>query len=217
MQNPAPSFFNASAYLVSETRHKIIGGLFLPWYHFGKPAWYRDEFASNRLPSSGLTVPGGNWMATGCVMVLDRQLILDLGGFDPAVGMNGSTIAYGEETFLQRNAQQLGHQPAYDPNLIVDHAVLPYKLKLDWFFKSHFALGRDRVIGGEVAATPLSLLSEFVIGSLVLVYDLIRSTPKLLRSDYYVQNWLIDVFRKPAKRVGSIYTGLHRLSSASEV
>jgi glycosyltransferase involved in cell wall biosynthesis len=208
-----PGFIQRLGVLIRETDHKVIGGLFLPWYHFGKPVWYRDEFASNKLPASELTTPGGSWMATGCVMVLERALIQQLGGFDPNVGMNGGMIAYGEETFLQEGARKLGHRPVYDPKLIVDHAVLPYKLELSWFFTSHFALGRDRVIGGEVSASPLSLLKEFLIGSLVMVYDLIRSTPKLLRKDYYIQNWMIDVFRKPAKRIGTLYTGLQKMSS----
>lgn len=207
-------FINRLGFLIRNTSHKVIGGLFYPWYHFGKPAWYQDKFASNWIALPQLGAPGNNWMATGCVMVLERELILQLGGFDPNVGMNGSTIAYGEETYLQQEARKLGYIPVYDPELVVDHAVLPYKLELSWFFTSHFALGRDRIIGGEVKATPLSLLKELLIGSLVLAYDLIRSTPKLLSKDYYVQNWMIDVFRKPAKRVGTIYTGLVKMSSA---
>jgi hypothetical protein len=208
-----PDFIQRLGFLIRETDHKVVGGLFLPWYHFGKPVWYQDKFASNKLPSEELTVPGGNWMATGCVMMLELDLIQQLGGFDPKVGMNGSAIAYGEETYLQEGARKLGHKPVYDPLLVVDHAVLPYKLELSWFFVSYFALGRDRIIGGEVIATPLSLLKEFLIGNLMMTYDLIRSTPKLLRKDYYIQNWMIDVFRKPAKRIGTIYTGLQKMSS----
>lgn len=203
------NFLDRTAFLINETSYQIIGGVFYPWYHFGKPEWYKDRYGSNAQPIDKLSVPGGGIYACGGVMIWNRDLLENLGGFDPNVGMNGDVIAYGEETFLQKKAQKIGVEIAYDPELVIYHVVAPYKLDMDWFFKSNYAAGRDRMLGGQVSKSLLSLFLQLLIGSAVLVKDLLLNTPKLLfKSDYYTENWLIDTFRKAAKRIGIIYTGL---------
>ena len=195
--------------LVRQGHYRIVGGVYYPWYHYGRPRWYRDDYASNALPRyRRLSVPPANYVATGGVMLWEKDLLHDLGGFDPRVGMVGERIAYGEETYLQAHARARGIAVAYDPELIIYHVVMPRKLTVDWFFVSYFAAGRDAVLGGQVAPGWRSVPKQLLIGTGVLIKDLIRCTPKLIRQDYYLENWLIDVFRKAAKRVGTIYFAL---------
>jgi glycosyltransferase involved in cell wall biosynthesis len=196
------------AYLVQEAPYKIVGGVYYPWYYFGKPHWYKDRYVSNALKHKELTELGRPFAASGCVMLWEKALLEQLGGFDPSVGMTGKKIAYGEETYLQESARDRGTKIAYDPELVIYHIVLERKLNIDWFFKSHFAAGRDSVIGEQIGRGILPALGQIGLGWLVMTKDFILCTPKLLNKDYYVENWLIDVFRKFAKRLGSAYTSI---------
>lgn len=198
-----------TAWLVANGGYEIVGGVYYPWYHYGRPRWWQDRYGSNALPHhSQLAVPGGNYVATGGVMLWRRQLLEDLGGFDPRVGMVGKRIAYGEETYLQAKARARGIAVAYDPGLIIYHVVMAQKLSVDWFFQSYFAAGRDAVLGGQTAPGPRSAAAQLLLGLAVMLKDLVLHTPRLLRDGYYLENWLIDVFRKLAKRVGAAYTAL---------
>lgn len=190
-------------------KFKILGGVYYPWYHYGQPRWFQDRYGSNALPRyKELSVPAKGYIATGGVMLWDRALLISLGGFDTKVGMVGDKIAYGEETYLQALARHQGYEIAYDPKLIIHHIVMERKLNVGWFFESYFAAGRDAVVGGQVPHGVASALKQLLIGWLVMAKDFILATPKLLKSNYYLENWLIDVFRKMAKRIGSAYTAL---------
>ncbi len=204
----ATHFLRRTAWLVAEGGYRIVGGVYYPWYHYGRPRWWQDRYGSNALPHATLTVPRGNYVATGGVMLWEKQLLEDLGGFDPRVGMVGTRIAYGEETYLQAKARARGIAVAYDPELIIYHVVMAQKLSVDWFFRSYFAAGRDAVLGGQTAPGVRSAATQLLLGVAVMGKDLILRSPQLLRPDYYLENWVIDVFRKLAKRVGAAYTAL---------
>ncbi|MDZ4681254.1 MAG: hypothetical protein SGI94_12515, partial [Saprospiraceae bacterium] len=62
-------------------------------------------------------------------------------GFDPALGMSGTRVAYGEETEVQYRMRKDGIEIGYDPEWVIYHLVAPYKLKVEWFFKAGFAWG----------------------------------------------------------------------------
>jgi glycosyltransferase involved in cell wall biosynthesis len=205
----APDLLARAIWLVQGEEYRVVGGVFYPWYHFGRPRWYRDDYASNALPKyTDLSVPPSNYVATGGIMLWKKQLLLDLGGFDTRIGMLGNKLAFGEETYLQRKARDRGVAIAYDPKLVISHVVMPQKLHVDYFFRAAWAAGRDAVIGGRVKKNPAALITQLALGLGVMTIDLIRFTPRLLRRDYYRENWLIDVFRKVAKRLGSVYTVL---------
>lgn len=194
--------------LIQQNAFPIVGGVYQPWYHYGRPRWYRDAYASNALPYARLTPIEHPQYASGGVLLLRREVLEATGGFDPAVGMRGKTIAYGEETYLQAAARTRGFKVAYDPELRIMHVVSAVKLSPDWFFRSAFARGRDAVRGGAVGTSTQAIVGQLCIGAGVLIKDFFRHTPRLLGRGYYLENWLIDVFQKAAKRIGSIYTAL---------
>lgn len=204
----SPNLVERLFWLIENEPYEVVGGVYLPWYHYGRPRWFKDKYGSNAKSLKELTILNAPDAVSGGVMLWRKQLLLDLNGFDPKLGMNGSTLAYGEETYLQEKARARGVKIAYDPELIIYHVVMSQKLQLDWFFKSYFAGGRDAVLSGSIKTSFFAILTQLLIGVLVMIKDFFIYTPKLLRKDYYLENWLIDVFRKFAKRLGSVYTAL---------
>lgn len=194
--------------LVADGTYPVVGGRYLPWYHFGRPAWFRDRYGSYTLNYRELTPIQWPDFATGGVMLWRKDLLEELGGFDPAIGMSGGTIAYGEETALQHRARERGYTIAYDPALLIHHVVMPYKLQVGWYFTAAFALGRDLVREGRIGVGVGPAIGQLCLGLAVATKDLLLYTPRLLVGDYYLENWLIDVWRKLAKRVGAAYTAL---------
>ncbi len=191
--------------------YQMFGGVALPWYKYPKPAWYKDQYvATNELPYATVSKIHGNQYAIGCIMVIKKSLFEKYGGFDVRLGMTGKTIAYNEEIELQQRFRKHGIAIAHDPELIIYHLVAPYKLTVDWFFKSAFALGRDNVDAKNVNKHPLNLLLISLVAFGQMLVHLLIYTPRLLSKNYYVENWLIDVFKKVAKRVGTVYTALLR-------
>ena len=57
--------------------------------------------------------------------------------------MRGKRISFGEETLLQMCLKKDGKRIAFDPDLVVLHAVMPYKLRVSWFLSTAFILGRE--------------------------------------------------------------------------
>ena len=191
--------------------YQMFGGVALPWYKYPKPDWYKDQYvATNELPYDTVSKIHGNQYAIGCIMVIKKSLFEQYGGFDVRLGMTGKTIAYNEEIELQQRFRKHGIAIAHDPELIIHHLVAPYKLTVDWFFKSAFALGRDNVDAKNVRKHPLNLLLISLVAFGQMLVHLLIYTPRLLSKNYHVENWLIDVFKKVAKRVGTVYTALLR-------
>ena len=212
----APDFVERASWMIDQGRYKVFGGIFLPWYKYGRPVWFKDAYASNKKYDRMRTLHGDDF-ACGGVMAFEKSLLTRYGGFDPALGMSGARVAYGEETEVQYRMRQDGIEIGYDPEWIIYHLVAPYKLNVGWFFKAGFAWGRDRILAYKdhthVFYLFLVLLTAF---GLSFVYAL-RYTPKLLFDrNYYIENWLIDVFRKFAKRLGTIYTALLENSRAKD-
>lgn len=210
-------FLQRTVYLVKKTDYQIVGGVYYPWYKYGRPKWFKDRYASNAKPIRNLSVPRGEVFASGGVMLWEKKLLKQLGGFNVNIGMKGNKVAYGEETIVQQQAKNMGIDIAYDPNLVIYHVVAEQKLTIDWFFVSNFAKGRDQVLGGEIKPSRINLVLQLVIGLSVMTKDLLLNTLKLFfQTDYYLENWLIDTFRKMAKRIGVIYTGLKKIMQSNK-
>lgn len=188
--------------------YRMFGGHWGPWYKYGQPYWMKDKYCSKKILADRIITIPHRYTASGGVMVIEKTLLEQYNGFDTALGMAGDKVGYSEETDFQNRIRKDGIEVGYDPDLIIHHLVAKYKLNVDWYFKSAFALGRDMVKSKMVATGFLPLLGSFLIGFGVMLKDLIIYTPQLLRKNYYIENWLIDVFKKMAKRIGMIYTGI---------
>ncbi len=202
------NFIERAVWLIEEHGFEVFGGVYLPWYHYGRPRWYRDQYASNKKKYTDLTPLKGDHTLAGGVMAVKRSVLENYGGYSTELGMKGDTVAYGEEVELQFRMRRDGIQTIYDPELIIYHVVAPYKLNVAWFFKSAFAGGRDRVISKKVKTDSFTLFLVALVALGMMFVNLVRYTPRLLGKNYFIENWMLDVFRKVAKRVGILYTAL---------
>lgn len=121
----------------------VGGKIVLDWPSRHRPRWLRPSFLgylgaydlgndSRDLSPRDLLPFGGN-------ISFRRSTLEALGGFRNDLGRSGNRLGAGEEDELCRRLLKAGHRIVYEPNAVVHHIVLPFKLKPDFFFR----LARD--------------------------------------------------------------------------
>ncbi|HDP24538.1 MAG TPA: glycosyltransferase family 2 protein [Deltaproteobacteria bacterium] len=201
----APGNFVERILLVIDTfDFDCFGGRYVPWYRYGKPAWYRDEYGSSSINQSHVGILEKGFISGG-VMVIKKSVLNHLDGFPPFLGMNGETVSYGEETYLQNRLRDAGYRIGYDPDLVIEHLVPSYKMHVWWFLSSAFQRGKVSWISIGKETSAINFFRLFKIMVYDAIYTLIPSTKRLFRGEYFIQNWIIDVFRPQAKNIGTLF------------
>lgn len=92
-----------------------------------KPWWFIPEYTSSFVGldygSEALFVTDIHREFYGKNFCMKKSLILELGGFDPALGRNGSKLIAGEETLLYRRMIEQNKQVVYFPEAPVGHRL----------------------------------------------------------------------------------------------
>lgn len=192
---------------IDNSNFSCFGGVYLPWYKYGRPKWYIDEYASNanKLSKFGVLQKG---FISGGIMAIKRNVLLNYGGFSTEIGMKGNNTAYGEETLLQIMLRKDGHDIGYDPNWIIYHLVGEYKLSAGWFLKSGYASGRDYWTIYDDIPTMKKLFTLFYRTFKSFFINFYKYTHSLFRNNYYIQNWIIDLINPIVIKWGQIIGGV---------
>ncbi|MFC1527585.1 glycosyltransferase family 2 protein [Candidatus Neomarinimicrobiota bacterium] len=190
--------------------HKCFGGVYLPWYKYGKPKWFHDKFASNSGKLSEFNTLKGDFISGG-IMAIKKSVLNKFGGFPTNLGMSGKHVAYGEETLLQIRMRNSGIEIGYDPNWVIYHLVNRYKLSPWWFIKSGFVSGRDSWLIFEESVSIKKIIIYLFRSIKLFFVNFFKFTPRLIRKDYKWQNWLIDTLRPIVLKFGQIYGGVKLL------
>lgn len=194
-------------YVIANYDFDCFGGIFLPWYKYGKPEWYKDEYATKPMERDGTGTLTSGYVSGG-VMAIKRSALEKLGGFSTNIGMSGEKISYGEEVLVQLRMREDGMIIGFDPELRVYHLVNRPKLKLGWFMRSSYANGLDDWNTFAKTIDWPSVLRIVPRSAVYLIRNLVRFTPKLRHRDYYVQNWAIDVLAPLVRSTGQFSSGL---------
>ena len=186
-----------------KANNKVFGGVYHPWYYYGEPKWYKQEYGSNahNFTTTG-NLPNDEFLSGG-IICIHKDIFDQIGPFNTKIGMSGTKTGYGEESELQERMINKRIPRVYDSSLIIHHVVASYKLNVNWFLKSNKNRGED-MAKYQSGNKLINIAKQFVIGSLVFIKDLIVFTPKLFSKEYYITNWKIDILRKVYKRVGFI-------------
>ncbi|MFY0644773.1 MAG: glycosyltransferase [Bacteroidia bacterium] len=188
-----------------KTGYKVFGGVYLPWYHYGQPKWFKDEYASNRMKYTSTTALSKGEYLSGGVMCIKKEIFKQIGEFKTDIGMRGSIVGYGEESELQDRMRAQNIKLIYEPTLLISHVVAPYKLEVKWFLDSAFNRGIDMAKYRKGDPT-WAIIRESMIAFTLLCKDaLVNGIKYLLNKSYYKENWHIDTYRKFYKRKGYIY------------
>lgn len=121
-----------------------VGGPYEAFSTAPIPAWFPKEYGTKNIEGGEHVLKDGEWLS-GTNMIFRKSCLGKIGGFDTGIGMRGDRVSYGEETNLLLRMKQQGSVIYYDPSIVVQHAILPFKLSLGWLLKASFANGYDGV------------------------------------------------------------------------
>ncbi|WP_127555563.1 glycosyltransferase [Saccharospirillum alexandrii] len=130
------TWLDAFIHVTKYYNFQCFGGPYFPWYKDGKVPWFPDIYGSNTKWLSyrfsqeiSKEVSGGN-------SVFLRELLEASPMFSTSLGMNGTNVFYGEETYLIRwMRDELGISVGYSPELSIDHYVPLHKQTFSWISK----------------------------------------------------------------------------------
>ncbi len=181
-----------------------FGGPYLACYDGPKPPWFKDSYESTNVSDTKGYLVGPN-------LFLRRYLLEATGGFNPALGIVGKRLGYGEEGALLQVVRQRcpGELIHYYPSFYVYHVVRTEKMRLLWQLYRRFVLGRYfyRVYGREY----LSLVScrqqclRLLKTLKLLIYDHPRQLVRRNRTQYpYYQHYLVEVLGRDLRVAGGM-------------
>ncbi len=192
---PSPNYVDRALWIIDTFDFDCFGGMFYAWHVYEKPKWLPTGFGDKPLLRKDIgLIDKRTGLLTGNNFAIKKKLLEEIGGFDPNLGMSGEKIAFGEEDLVQFQLWEKGYKIGFDPDLSVEHAVLPHKLKFRWHLESAYQGGITR----EQLKNPRrSILISF--------YELIKSILGLFikrfpiglyklvsRQNYYWQNLVLD-------------------------
>ena len=199
-------------YVINNYDFDCFGGVYLPRYKYGRSRWFKNEYETKNQRTLSLIgeVPDDFYLVGGNFIV-KKSLLEELGGFSPDLGVKGNKYSYGEENFLQRQLRKINKKIGFDPELIAEHTIIEKKMHVTWFLKSAWLRGRSFWMVFEVKPGFFNVISSIHRPLYDLLKPLPRSLVKLFRSDYYIENFIIDVFEVHVYKVGKLIEGFRLL------
>lgn len=189
----SPDLIKESLKMINEYKYVVVSGIMKPWYRGTiRPKWLSDKFGSSTLYDEPIgDLPFGKIMG-GCCLYYKKVLEL-INGFPVHLGMNGTKIAYGEETYVQSRLEELGYKLGYNQDMYIEHLVPEYKQTIWWHIKAKYAIARDTF---QIWPN-YDYLKGYNRFYRALKSTIIISTKSMIRfgtdKNYYWQNLFIDV------------------------
>lgn len=140
-----PTWLQNAQAIIAERRPVAMIGPFYALHSMPPPRWWHAAF--DRFHSLEYTTHAGDLPTRifigGVSLFIQRKLLQQLGGFDPALGMKGQQLGYEEDSDLGRRIVHVTGQPIYyDPALWVYHLVRAEKLSLRFLIRDQVMRGR---------------------------------------------------------------------------
>lgn len=175
--------------MIKLNKFGLCTGIWKAWYKSPPPKWLPHSTGNYILKGENITRDIGDDYVSGGVMLINKQKLLEIGGFPTHLGMTGNKVAYGEETYVEEEFKKRGWKVGINPNIVIDHLVGEHKYKLSWHLEAAYAKGRDtQLINRKMrkGTARVRLLKSLMLGW-------IRPLLKLLgRKNYFRQNFIIN-------------------------
>lgn len=197
------NFIEKSLQIIDSKDYDCFGGVYFPWYKYGKPKWFKDIYVSTADYFKNNRSHKLQY-ASGGIIAIKKSILDKYDGFSTKLGMSGDNVAYGEETFLQRQMEQDGYKIGIVPEWSMEHIVNEYKLKPSWFIEHGYATGRDAILTYNENITSKRIVKYAIYLFRDIFKNLICNTPKLFSKKYYWQNWVVETLQPASLQFGQI-------------
>ncbi len=185
-----PDYLQKLLAILDETSCISIGGPVAPFYVDSGGSWadhYFDDksyFGENPKILTDECLSGAN-------LAFRTKWLKETDGFPPELGMNGESIAFAEDDYMQIQIRKKGGTIGYFPQLEVLHHITAQKQTLSWHLKAAFKRGFY-----AQKVTPESMLSVIAGVFRTLVAALLKHFPmnlwKMTKPSYRWQNLVVD-------------------------
>lgn len=161
---------------------KCISGVTKYW-DANSPTWIKAEFVEVPLFRETFgKMPEGGYI-NGCACGFNKQLLADVGGFDPSYGMVAKKVGYYDEVLAQRAIQENNTPIYYDPNLAVYHQS--HCKTADQFLKSAYYKGVFRAKHEQVVSWKSAVLGIYhsIVGTakFLLIFWVVGTSQALVK------------------------------------
>lgn len=204
------NFVERALNMINNYQFDCFGGTYYAWYKYGKPSWLSEDFGNKPIIRDAIgEIPEDLYLSGSCFF-LKREVFMDIGGFDLRLGMTEKT-GFAEESELQMRLRGKGFRIGYDPDLYIEHCVMPHKLKVWW----HLEAAYKRGLASQLSVQPLSWTSLLYRFGRTIATALLFKIPRgflksMVCSKFYWQNMLLEAFEYPLNYLG------HLLAKISE-
>lgn len=127
-----------AAFIEAVPKPGCVGGKSQPDWQRPRPQWLHDvQMQSLSLIdwSEQAFYVEPPYFLVGANIAYDRQLILDIGGFDENLGRLGGALLSGEEVEIENRIRAAGRLIYYAPKAVVSHLVSGTRLTKAWHFE----------------------------------------------------------------------------------
>ncbi len=159
----------------------VLGGKVLPIWESPLPEWWPSslrgvlsiiehdgagEYRTDAVPAD-LEPYGVN-------MILNRDVMLEHGGFSEALGRQGLMLLSDEDVQLAWRLQDAGFSAIYDSRVVVGHSIQSKRLTPEWLLSRLYWQGastvRTRLMLGEGAQVRKELLRRLIVEAITLPF-----------------------------------------------
>jgi len=205
-----PEWLDVALQTIVHGAPAALGGPVVPFHADAKPRWFKDRYELRTRGETARPLCPGEYLS-GTNLFFRRAVLEALGGFDPALGVVGRRVAYGEETAMQVRirAEMPGEIIYYEPRLCVDHLVHAWKKTWRGILLAAWAGGRDssRVLEDPHTRRSRVRAAVQVVGqSAAIGVQSMRGVFWRDRAIHpYYQNFVYEVVRPRVVILGALY------------
>lgn len=197
------SFLSGFVNTVKNADFDSYGGRYTALWLTEKPSWLDADFGDFQQEKAGVEAMGDRF-AHGCLMLFQRSILVDIGGFNIDLGMNGETVAYSEDSEIQFRLREAGYTSGFSSYLNGQHVISPHKFEVNWHLKSIYAMARDRMGDSNHRERLVSILFHLLKRILLFFPRALYGLIKIRSKRYYQENLFLDVGKPILASVGQL-------------